>query len=191
MSEFYKTMLDYKGKYGPWGIALLILVGAALIIAPGFFLQEESPAAPLEPVAERSSADSALSRLEHSLGERLADTLSQIEGAGSVAAAVTLESGYVKEYAKNESKDSSTTQERDNAGGVRTTDTANARAEHVFAQNSNEALITTELAPQIRGVLIVAEGASDSEVKANLSRAVQAMLNIPAHRVMVVSKESR
>lgn len=191
MSETFKSMINYKGKYGPWGIALLILIGVALIIAPGFFLQEPQPAAPPVAAAERSVTEEGLSRLESALAQKLAATLSQIAGAGEVVAAVTLETGYQKEYAKNENIDSTTTQERDNAGGVRTTETTNERTEHVFAQNSDDALIAAEAAPQIRGVLIVAEGASDGKVKAELSRAAQAMLNLPAHRVLVVTKETR
>ncbi|PKM85960.1 MAG: hypothetical protein CVU87_13675 [Firmicutes bacterium HGW-Firmicutes-12] len=192
MNGIYKTMLDYKGKYGIWGVSLLVLAGVAFLVLPGLFLDKEtSVSPPSEIVGDKAMASFTIAQIEDSIAQQVSSTLKQIEGAGSVVVSISLETGYKQEYAQNKTCDSSTVQENDNAGGTRTTNTTNQRTEVVFAQNRNEALVETEKAPQIRGVLVVAEGAKDSDIKIKLSHAVQAMLDLPAHRVMVVSKESR
>ncbi len=197
MNEFYKTLLNPKGKFGIWGIVFLVLVGILLMIVPSFFLNDRNsagrPAEPLNMVrAEDSSASSSpISTLEENLAQQISNILSQVEGAGTVAVSVTLEAGPETDYAENVTSDTSTIEEKDTSGGTRTTATVNNKAEVVFAQNQNNPLVIKEKGAQIRGVLVVAEGAKDSEIKIKLNRAVQAMLNLPAHRIMVLPKESR
>ena len=48
--------------------------------------------------------------------------------------------------------------------------------------------IIKEINPEIKGVIIVAEGAKDSKVKLKISRAVQTVLDIPAYRVTVYER---
>ena len=47
-------------------------------------------------------------------------------------------------------------------------------------------LILTETAPQVEGVLIVAQGAGDPVVCDGLSRAAQALLQVPAHKIAIL-----
>lgn len=194
MKEAFQALLDPKGKYGFWGIAVLALIGIALLVLPGFFLdgnKQEPFQVRGEERPQALSSSHTLSQLENSLAKQVGDILCQVQGAGDVVVSVTLEAGYEKEFARNVNSDSSTVQEYDNAGGSRTTTTSNDKSEVVFAQNQSQALVAREIGPKIRGVLIVAEGAGDSEVKRQLGQAVQAILNVPAHRIMVLTKESR
>jgi stage III sporulation protein AG len=191
MNVIYKTMLDYKGKYGIWGVSLLVLAGVAFLVLPGLFLDKQAIVSPAEEVGDKVKSTFTIAQIEDSLAQQVSSTLKEIEGVGSVVVSISLETGYKQEYAQNITSDSSTIKENDNAGGTRTTNTTNQRTEVVFAQNRNEALVETQKAPEIRGVLVVADGAKDSDIKMKLSHAVQAMLDLPAHRVMVVSKESR
>ena len=59
-------------------------------------------------------------------------------------------------------------------------------------QNRNgtqQALLVEETAPELTGVLVVAEGANNAAIQEQLMRAVSALLQIPLHQVMVVPGE--
>ncbi|MCR4442226.1 MAG: hypothetical protein QHH10_08570 [Peptococcaceae bacterium] len=192
MSQLYKTVFDPKGKFGIWGIGLMVLLGITLLVIPGLFLGKEKAApAPIQIQEKSEITASSLARLESALALQVSQILSQVEGAGKVAVSLTLDAGYEQDFARNVTNDSSTVEERDTAGGTRSTTTLNQKTEVVFAQGGGNALVTKEIGPKIRGVLIVAEGARDSEVKAKLIRAARALLDVPAHRVLVLPKESR
>lgn len=192
MSELYKTLLNPKGKYGIWGIAILLLFGIALMVVPGLFLGEEKIVQSTKGIeADNTSIKSSLSQLEDNLASRISVILSQVKGAGEVSVSLSLETGVKQEFAQNVDDSKSCVEEKDNNGGIRITNENNKKVEVVFAQNGQGPVVIEEIAPRIKGVLVVAEGASDSEVKVKLSRAVCAMLNIPAHRVMVLPRERR
>ena len=61
------------------------------------------------------------------------------------------------------------------------------RISHDLAVSGGIPLLFEEKAPEVLGVLVVAEGAADVAVKEQLSKATATLLNIPLHRVMVVA----
>lgn len=125
---------------------------------------------------------------EEVLEAKLANLLSQVKGAGSVTVQVTLAAGASTEFAKNATTESRTIQEKDPSGGVRTT-TENKKNEQVLLAKENgidKPVIVNETKPVVKGVLVIAEGAGDSSVKANLTKAVETGLGIAAYRVTVL-----
>lgn len=192
MKDYYKSLLNPKGKYGILGIVMLFFFGIALMIVPSIFLGEEKKAQPVKnTVNEHTTSLSSLKEIEADLAKGISDILSQVQGAGRVTVSVSLETGPEQEFALNMDDSKSTIEEKDNNGGIRITNENNKKVEVVFAQNGQEPVVIKEMAPLVKGVLVVADGARDSEIKAKLSRAVQAMLDLPAHRVMVLPRESR
>lgn len=191
MNGIYKTIMEYKGKHSVWAIALLILLGVALLIVPGLFLHNEANIGSVDNLPEQLLSVNPLVEIENALAQQIGATLNEIEGAGAVVVTVSLETGYKQEYVQNITQDATTVQEQDNTGGIRNTNTTNQRTEVVFTKNGEKALVAAEKTPEIRGILVVAEGARDSEIKMKLSKAVQTLLGVPAHRVMVISKERR
>jgi stage III sporulation protein AG len=117
-----------------------------------------------------------------------ANLLSQIKGAGSVAVSITYESSSIQEHAKNITKENRVIQEKDTSGGVRTT-TETKENEQILVNKENgidHPVIIREIKPVIKGVMIIADGAYDSNVKANLTRAVEAGLGIPSYKITVL-----
>lgn len=192
MNELYKTILNPRGKFGVWGIVVLVVFGLSLLVFPGVFLEKGSSGQQPIQVPEKAHTMSySLSRLENEIALQAARILSQVEGAGEVEVSVSLQAGIEQAFAENSTNDKSVIEEKDSGGGMRLTTTENSRVDTVFAQNSGEPVVVKELGPVIKGVLVVAEGAKDAKTKSQLTRAVRAMLNVPAHRVLVLSKESR
>lgn len=152
-------------------------------------------AAGAEPqVASAASSGTAgawlsVSDLETMIEQHLERILSKIQGAGKVSVVVSLEQGATYEYGYDETQASEVTEERDANGGTRTvTQTNVTRATVVLNQGSasQPVLVSVDL-PPLAGVVVVASGARDSNVKALLSQAVQTLYGVPAHRVMVVA----
>jgi stage III sporulation protein AG len=124
----------------------------------------------------------------------LAETLSQVAGAGQVSVRVFLDSGPRYEYARKTADDTRTTQESDRSGTSRITSERREEGEVTVRRGGSggedvPVVVMTHL-PAVRGVLVVAGGAADPTVRAELSRAVQTALGLPPHRVTVLAKEA-
>ncbi|HEY3423283.1 MAG TPA: hypothetical protein VGL27_00695 [Negativicutes bacterium] len=125
---------------------------------------------------------------EEILEGKLANLLSQVKGAGAVTVSITLENSSTQEHAKNVVKESKSIQEKDTTGGIRTTiETKESEQILLSKENgSDRPVMVQELKPTIKGVLVVAEGAYDSNVKANLTKAVEAGLGVPSYKITVL-----
>jgi stage III sporulation protein AG len=79
-------------------------------------------------------------------------------------------------------------QEKDPAGGVRTTTETKENQQILLGKENgtDKPVMVREIKPPIKGVLIIAEGAYDSTVKANLTKAVEAGLGIPSYKITVL-----
>ncbi len=121
--------------------------------------------------------------------QKLTNMLVKMEGVGSVSVMVTIEANEEKILAGNTSAHTEKTEEKDQAGGTRTTDSVQ-QTNDVVMQNGNTPYVVKEYAPQIRGVLVLAEGASDSNVKNQITEAVSKVLNVPVHKISVEKKKN-
>ena len=108
------------------------------------------------------------------LEEKLSNVLSHIEGAGNVKVLITIKSDTKQEFAVN--KETKTT----TSGNSTTTTTTE---EIVVVQN--KPVVVNETLPQIKGVIVVAQGASSINVKLELLKAVQTLLNIEANNIEI------
>ena len=122
--------------------------------------------------------------------QKLANTLSQIQGAGNVTVQITVKSGGRKEYALDTQHTSRSTSEESADNSQRTTE---VQEQHTVVQQNRggtqEALLVEETAPEIIGVLVVAEGANDAVVQERLLHAVAALLQISLHQIDIVPGE--
>ncbi|MCL4516367.1 MAG: stage III sporulation protein AG [Firmicutes bacterium] len=183
-----------------WMLVLLGLLGVILLIAGNPWPAARPPAAPkvVEEQGQQGPGVSAASRApvsyEESLKQQLAATLTQMEGVGEVAIQITLASGPEFEYARKETQTTKITQEQDRAGGNRVINEKSENREVTIVREdqgrTDRPVIVVERRPQIRGVLVVADGARDPVIRARLTKAVQTVLGIPAHRVQVLPRKS-
>ncbi|MDO4565119.1 MAG: hypothetical protein Q4C04_05845 [Clostridia bacterium] len=114
------------------------------------------------------------------LEKRLTEVLSQIRGAGKVEVMVTYETRgelvtatmrqYDESFSETNGGETSTqTEQRQEITEVAT----------ITVSGGEEPIILVEREPEIRGVIVVAEGASDPFVKLDLQRAVSAVTGAP------------
>ncbi len=123
---------------------------------------------------------------------QLKEMIEHIHGVGKVEVMVSLETSEKKLVERNKNRQSQTTNEEDKNGGKRTIEDVKDDDEVVMVKNGDreEPIITSTEKPAVRGVLVVAEGAENIEVKAMIIDAVTKVFNIGSNRVSVEPKKS-
>ncbi len=122
--------------------------------------------------------------------ENLRSILSQINGAGKVDVMITFVSGNESVPAVDVTTSQNTTQEKDKEGGARDIKESNKENSIVYeeSQGVKKPFVVKEILPRVKGVVIVAEGAGDAEVRSNLTKAAQALLEVAAHKIQVFQR---
>jgi len=172
-------------------LVLLGILGVALLLTSGFW--DSTTVTPKTGDQQDAAKNPAVitRNYEETLELKLANLLSQVRGAGAVAVSITLENGDTREYAEDVTKESRVIQEKDNNGGLRTT-TETKESDQILLSKENgndQPIIVRETKPEIKGVLVIAEGAQDSTVKANITWAVEAGLGVPAYKISVLPQK--
>lgn len=108
----------------------------------------------------------------------LVRVLSSIRGAGDVQVMITYESEPVLEPAYESSYSTSNTQEDSRT-------TSNETETKRPSSSQSDGLVLTQKRPEVRGVVVIAQGASDIQVKMELAQAVQTALGVSASKVDV------
>lgn len=123
--------------------------------------------------------------------KRLKEVLSVIQGAGKVEVMITYKSSKEIVTAMNTVDSTIVTNEEDYNGGTRTINQADSNTQPVTINDSqgSKPLILKEVEPEIKGVIVIAEGAGDVRVKMELLRAIQVVLGIKANQVEVFPME--
>ena len=118
--------------------------------------------------------------------------LSRMAGAGEVRVTISFEHGGERVLAT----DRQATEERSSEVGS-DSGRNNHRITiedrvvlHGASNRGTNPIVVLETTPRISGVLVVAEGANDEQIRFELHRATRAVLGAPAHRIMVVAMES-
>ena len=181
-----------KSRKNIYNLLIVFLVGVLLVIVTNFFKTTSTIG------AEPASADAKqngqytqneMSSYEQAKKNELKYILSQIDGVGRVEVMINFGSGEEQVPAINITNNTSSTKEKDNQGGERTT-TQNSNGSTIVTTSkggSTEPFILKKVNPKITGVLVVAEGAEDSKVKANIMTAVKKVFELTADKVEVYS----
>lgn len=174
-------------------IVFLCVLGIAMVFASNFFsnsTKDNQKEQLVNPVKETSAQDT-YKDYQTSLQKDLKDILGQIEGVGKIDVMITFYSLEEKKLAYNRNESTSITKENDSQGGERTTEQFNKdeAAIMVNKDGNNEPIIITESYPEIKGVIVVADGVSNSKIKYKLMKGVENALDLPSHKVMIYPRK--
>ena len=158
-------------------VVILFCVGIFLFMANGIFGKTDSSA---ENTEEETVTVMAQTGQEQALEERLEAVFSQVGGAGRVEVMVYFQTDGELVVAEEES---SQTRGEDMEKTTQTVlmETGSGR---------QEPLVVQQKAPQVEGVLIVAQGGIDARVQQALIAGAQALLGVPAHKIAVFPMET-
>lgn len=140
-----------------------------------------------EQIVEQS-ADESTGDYAKRMERRLEGILGDMEGVGKVKVMITLKDEGEQMVEKNRSQSSENTQEQDGST-VRTSTQQQSQEETVYSNEgggSGEPFVAREMAPDVEGILVVAEGGGNSQVAKNISDAVLALFPVEVHKIKVV-----
>lgn len=171
----FAFLKKFKNIKGFEVVIVIVLVAVMLLIAFGSFDFSKNKT---NDNIEINSAEAYAKELESKLNA----VLSNIKGAGNVSTMITLEGGYeltIGYY--NEEKTTTGT------NGSTSTENKTVTQNVIYVTENGEEvpLVLYKKNPVIKGVVIVASGADDMNVKLDLIRASQTLLNIEASCIEV------
>lgn len=179
--EFWKGLFRPENKKMRSNIFLALAAGILLLAAGRGF----SGAAQAEPMEQRTiAAEESASRNDWQTEERMAELLSQVAGAGEVDVMLTYRKTEEQTLAQEETREESHTEENGKTAETLRTETAIVLTED--GKGNMAPLILWASAPQVEGVVIVAQGGDDPTVCQALNQAAQALLDVPAHKIAVL-----
>ncbi|WP_026689313.1 stage III sporulation protein AG [Alteribacter aurantiacus] len=147
-----------------------------------------------EPVFKSSNSDGSLSMGDYeSLYEsQLKKALEQMMGVSEVSVFVNLAETERQVYQTNINAKEQTTDETDREGGKRQVQDVTKDEQVVIIRNGDkeEPLLQRVEKPDVRGVLVVAKGVDNIQVKTSVVEAVSRALDVPSHRVSVMPKKT-
>lgn len=109
------------------------------------------------------------------LENKLENVISQVKGAGNVDVIVTLEKGFEYVYLTEEETKTS-------ANGITTTTTT-------VVMVDGEPVLTEEIYPIIKGIVIVSAGANDVAVKMNILTLIQTVVDVDSSKISIFTSK--
>ncbi len=165
---------EWKKKYWPPRkdqLLILALLGLllAVIAVP---VQKDSREAGEAVAASSEEPEETAEDYESRMERKLEELLSQVEGISEVHVMLTFADSGQKQVEKDISVSENSTQE-----------------ETVYEEQGSSVrtpYVSSETNPQVEGVLIVAGGGGNGDVKADIIDAVQALFGIEAHKIKIM-----
>lgn len=180
----FKNLNEKEKKKIYWLLSLAVICGISLIAMSGIEKKEIVSKDEINNITqEELSNESSKTALE----EKLKNILSQIEGAGELDVMITYESSEEIQPAFNTNTTMEETKEVDKQGGERTV-TTSSENKTMITSSANDPIVIKTNQPKINGVIVVATGAKDLNVKETLYSAVQTALQVQGHQVEIYTK---
>ncbi|MCD4839951.1 stage III sporulation protein AG [Neobacillus sedimentimangrovi] len=193
-------------KSGKYQYMILVLcIGAAFMIIGNmvFKSDDRSSVVPVATNAQTETEDVPAFGLKKNTGnkeiveyeekyeDQLRKALQEVLGVDDVTVMVNIDSTDKKVLEKNTVTKSQTTEEEDQEGGKRKVTDVSTDEQLVIIRNGEKEVpvVVETKKPEIRGVLVVAKGADNIQVKKWIVEAVTKVLGVPSHRVAVMPKK--
>ena len=165
---------------------LLILLAGVLLLVISLPAEKEQEPEETKESARRESAEAA--EYADQLEKQVEELLSTIDGAGRVEVMLTVESGGETVLQTDSSGEERTVRETDSQGGQGITTEKSASTQTVLSGNGDEPYVTKELCPKVTGAAVSADGGGDGTVKAEISEALEALFDLPPHKIKVLKR---
>ncbi len=170
-------------------LIVIVIIGVIIILAGAYLANSNDTEDTMNEASSLSNTDRQITQssvavegqnIVSDIELRLSELLSKVEGAGQVSVMVYADTGSEQVPAYNDEQD---TRNDERADG-KTSEISETR--QLALSGTDEPVILKVIIPQIKGVVVVAEGADDILIKAQLNNAVCTLLGIPEHRVQIL-----
>ncbi|OPJ63205.1 stage III sporulation protein AG [Clostridium oryzae] len=196
MNSIQEYLKKITGKKNVYNLIIAILIGIMIILVSDFFLNTSTPTSAnvkevgkLSSNSDKSSStdESDINQYEKEKKTELTSLLKKMKGVGDVDVMIYCNEGEELVPATNSNKSDTDTKETDTEGGKRTQKQKNDDKTVVTSSDDGGStpFIVKKISPQITGVVVVAEGADDDEIKQSITTAVSGLFGIPGYQVYV------
>jgi stage III sporulation protein AG len=183
--DFFHTFLNKSDKQK---ITIVVLIGILLLVISLPTKKGTSGTGNTETPSTQAATAESSQNYEEYLENKLDEILAKVDGVGKVNVVVTLKSTEEKVIASDGSYSENTVNETDSSGGVRSSSEKSSSSTNIYHDTSsgNEPFVTMENMPEVEGIIVVAQGGGDGTIASNITSAVEALLDVPAHKIKVL-----
>ena len=171
--------------------AVLVVVILLLAFWPSAADHEKQEKQQTEEVQTQVQAEETNADERKKLEDDLKRILLQVEGVGEVDVAVTMESTGRKLVEKDVPLSESSVDETGNGTNSKK-ESKNSEEATVYLENADGTkapYVIEETMPVVRGVLVVAQGADNPQVVAEIKEAAMALFHLEAHKIKVMKRK--
>ncbi|WP_054949509.1 stage III sporulation protein AG [Numidum massiliense] len=182
-------------------LLLIASAGVALILFSSFLSVRTEGIPPRDPPAtgQDTAASAAEARepeamsieaYEQKIAADLSELLEKVVGLEQVSVQVNLKSTEMVILEKNVNKKQQVTEEADKQGGKRkvTDTTEESQVVVIPGKHGDQPVVLQRLKPDVKGIIIVARGVENLQVKSAVLQAVRAYLDVPPHKIAILPK---
>lgn len=125
--------------------------------------------------------------------EQLSEILSSVEGVGSNRVMITLNSSKEEIIEKDQPYTQENEEQTEQGSVVSDRERLDMSEETVFYEledGTKKPYVIKVMEPQIAGIVVVAKGGDNPQVKQEIINAAQVLFSVPAHRIIVMKMKS-
>jgi len=194
MFEKLKDLLNPKNqKKNSSNLVILLIAGAVVLLLSNYYLAGKNASDQGLKSNNSIKEDHVTNFIEedyaNTIERKLEEILQKIKGVGEVHVMITFEDTSEKVPVFNTTQMIERTDEKDAQGGTREITREDLSKQIVIGNNGESLMIMKETKPKVRGVIVVADGAENMEVKEKLYSAVKTVLGISGNKVEVYSSK--
>lgn len=186
----WKEWVEKGKKIGVIRLGLLIVAGLVLLIASFDGKEEHKTQTQINTQnEEKQSEEQQLNTYIENMETRLTNVLSQVDGIGKVQVMITAKATQEKVVLKDAPYKKTTVKEEDSTGATRESKETTSEEGTILEKQqdgSESPYITKKLQPEIEGVVVIAEGAAQKQIEAEINDAVVALFSVPSHKIKVM-----
>lgn len=171
--EKLKSLKKLTGKKE--NIWIMVLMGVLLMVVAIPSNSGESFLGKKEGGKNQETQLGAYEEDRENMESRLEELLANVKGAGKVRVMITYKTKGEKEVEKDKQIESDETETEKNKKSQEST---------VFA--GEEPFVYKEYEPEIQGVVVVAQGGDNIQVKKEILEAIKALFDIEAHKIKII-----
>ena len=188
-----RSKLNLKSGKNKWLVMLAVGLIFLILAFPFGSEKKEDLKETSDPVSlqrEETETVEDTTSYERLLEQRLEEILSHVDGVGRVEVMIVLKSSEEKVWRVDRDTSYSITQETDQNGGSRRVESQEITENTILSGQTGkeEPLLAKEMKPEISGVIISAEGGKSPQVQAEISAAVEALFDVPSHKIKVLKR---
>jgi stage III sporulation protein AG len=127
---------------------------------------------------------------EEQMELRVKKLLKTVEGVGQVDVMIVLKSSKEQVLRVDNKTSDSATVENDSSGGTRNITNKELQESTILTGSGENTapIVEKEISPEIEGIIISAQGGGSPTVKAEISSAMEALFNLPPHKIKVLKR---